>query len=375
MFRQLHLWVGLLTGVFIAMMGLTGMVIVFRPVFESWAAPRPNSGSAFASLAPMERSFAESYPSARISSVTISETSPGLLLVQAQVGGKRRSQIYFDAADGQELGPKKTIAWLDWLADLHQNLLMGKSGRALTGVIGIALLLIALSGIISWLAGARDWRRGLALPRMGPWRRTNYELHRWAGLWANLLLLTVSLTGIVLAYPELFEKTIQLATGQRQAQREMPRVKPSGRTPEHLLPLDAYLQPAIAAIPGGMIREVRLPSRAHPAVSITLWAPGDFRFKGENVVAVDPNSARVISIERSSNAPLSRRLVALANAIHKTELGGMPVKAAWSLVGLVPLLLFLSGVQIWWSRKQKSVRDAVARGDKRVDPVAVSSSK
>jgi uncharacterized iron-regulated membrane protein len=48
----------------------------------------------------------------------------------------------------------------------------------------------------------------------------------------------------------------------------------------------------------------------------------------------------------------SQKLIELANAIHKTELGGLAFKLAWSLLGVVPLLLFVSGVQIWWTRRR-----------------------
>ena len=72
----------------------------------------------------------------------------------------------------------------------------------------------------------------------------------------------------------------------------------------------------------------------------------------------DPRAAAVRLAEflgEPFDAPFSGKLGALDNAVHKTELGGQPVKLVWSLLGLVPLLLFLSGVQIWWVRKQNAM--------------------
>src|SRR6516162_8347783 len=218
--RKLHLWVGLIAGAFIVMMGLTGMVIVFKPALEGAAAPQTKSGGASANLAAMEQSFAAAYPGARITRVTIPENSPGLLLVQAETESRQRVQVYFDAAAGRDLGPQKSLSWLEWITDLHQNMLLGKAGRRFTGVIGFALLFVAFSGIVSWLAGARGWRRGLAIPKGGPWRRINYEWHRYAGLWANLLLLTVSATGVVLAYPDTFQAVVRATFGEARIPRE-----------------------------------------------------------------------------------------------------------------------------------------------------------
>jgi uncharacterized iron-regulated membrane protein len=354
--RSLHLWVGLIAGIFIVMMGLTGMISVFHPVVETSMAPRIHAEAPSSGLTAMQHSFAAAHPGARIMRVTIPENPAGLLLVQAETRDKKHLDIYFEAASGRELGTRRTLAWLDWIVDLHQNLLMGKAGRALTGVIGIALLFTALSGLFSWLAGPRDWRRAIALPPKGPWRRTNYQLHQWAGLWGNLLLLAVSLTGIVLAYPDSFQQAVRLVTGERRLPQRDRMVNASPGVVGDVLPLDDYVRAAVAAVPGGVVRELRMPSRGLRAVSVSLWTPGDIRPKGGNVVLLSRAPVHVLAVERSSDAPLSRKLVEFANALHKTELGGLPVKLAWSLLGLVPFLLFVSGLQIWWSRKQSARR-------------------
>jgi uncharacterized iron-regulated membrane protein len=367
--RKLHLWVGLVAGAFIAMMALTGMIIIFRPALESAAAPRTRSGGAPANLTAMEQSFAANYPGASIAHVTIPDNPPGLLLVQAETDNRQQVQAYFDAVSGQDLGPKKTLSWLDWITDLHQNLLMGKRGRAATGVIGFALIFIASTGILSWLAGPRVWKRGLAVPQKGQWRRVNYEWHRWSGLWANVLLLAVSLTGIVLAYPDAFQRVVGRMAGERQPPPEQRRLGADRKSAKRALPLDDYVQAAAAAIPGGVVRELKMPKPDRGEVSIQLWTPGDIRPNGDSVVLLTSATARVLSVDRSSDAPLSRKLAALANAIHKTELGGLPVKLVWSMLGFVPVLLFLSGLQIWWTREQSVLRHNQARKENPAVPV------
>lgn len=352
--RTLHLWIGLAAGAFLSVMGLTGTIIAFRPTIESALAPKVQHDSRPVSLAAIEQRFVTAHPGARITRITIPQEPAGLVLIQAEGRDRNRLEIYIETASGRELGPRRTLNWLDWAVDLHQNLLMGKQGRAVTGAIGIALLLIALSGLTAWFVGAREWRRGFAMPRKGPWRRANYELHRWAGLWANVFLLAVSLTGIVLAYPESFQRAVRLITGAPQPARQEAAAGP--RSPKRTRPLDDYIRTAVAVIPGGVVRELRMPSRRRPAVAVYLWAPGDIRPKGENTVFLDPASGSVLSVDRSGDAPLSGRLLELANAVHKAELGGLPLKFAWSLLGLLLPLLCASGVLTWWNRKQNRLK-------------------
>ena len=360
--RQVHLWLGLVAGLFIVMMGLSGFALVYRIRLERAAEPRIADrapGAMPLSLDVIATRLASTHPGAKIGRIVFPETAAGPLLVSADLKDTKRAQIFFDPATGQDLGEKRSIAWLDWIADLHQNLLLGKTGRALTGVIGVALLLLSASGVLSWLAGTRDWKRSLSLPQPGPWRRVNFQTHRWAGLWINALLIVISSTGIVLAWPSIF---------QGAAMPVQAGAQPGRGAHKPLLSLDEYIRAATAAIPHGVVREMRLASRGANSVSIAIWTQGDIRPKGGNTVLLDPASARVISVERASAASLSVKFVELANAIHKTELGGLPLQVPWSLLGFAPALLFVSGVGIWWQRRQTG-RTAVVR--ERIKPEAV----
>ena len=65
--RSLHLWLGMIGGILIVMMGLTGVIAVFRPVIENAMAPRVPSRGSFSSLAPVELAFAGEFdPSTKL---------------------------------------------------------------------------------------------------------------------------------------------------------------------------------------------------------------------------------------------------------------------------------------------------------------------
>ena len=84
------------------------------------------------------------------------------------------------------------------------------------------------------------------------------------------------------------------------------------------------MRTATIALPGGVVKELRLPGHGSNTVSLTVRLSTDLRRKGSNIVLLDPASAKVVAVERASAAPLSAKFVELANAIHKTELGGLP---------------------------------------------------
>jgi uncharacterized iron-regulated membrane protein len=145
----------------------------------------------------------------------------------------------------------------------------------------------------------------------------------------------------------------------------------SRRIPQDSPALAEYVRLAANSVPGAVVRELRMPNRKNALISIAMWVPGDVRPKGATTVLLDPSSAKIISIEHSPSWFSSKGLIELANAIHKTELGGLPVKLAWALFGLTPLLLFLSGLQIWWNQRTAALR---ARRDAQVEEGADSAA-
>jgi uncharacterized iron-regulated membrane protein len=175
---------------------------------------------------------------------------------------------------------------------------------------------------------------------------------------------------MVLAWPDAVQRAIRAVTGEvprdtALRQNAAAPIQAGGRTKrglhKPLRALDEYVRAAAAAIPGGVVREVRITGRDGNSVSIAIRAPGDIRAKGASTVLLDPASAQVVSVELASAAPYSARFVELANAIHKTELGGLPVQLAWSLLGFAPALLFVSGLGIWWQRRGAKKRPLLAR--------------
>src|ERR1019366_6597020 len=52
---------------------------------------------------------------------------------------------------------------VEWLVNLHENLLFGTTGRALNGVGAICLTLVCLTGAVIWWPGIKHWRRSLAV--------------------------------------------------------------------------------------------------------------------------------------------------------------------------------------------------------------------
>jgi uncharacterized iron-regulated membrane protein len=143
---QIHLWSGVGLGLYVFFISVTGSVLVYRN--EMYAAATPASGTY--------------------------------------------------SADDTPLG----IQIVSTLLDLHDNLLGGEIGRLVNGAGAIAVFLIAMTGLVIWWPGVRQWRRSLTLRRGVGWKRFTWDLHSAIGFWAFAFIFVFAASGIYLCFPQ-----------------------------------------------------------------------------------------------------------------------------------------------------------------------------
>src|ERR1700722_11712969 len=197
---QAHTWLGLACGALICVMSVSGAIIAFRPQIEDALTPKraaaancPAEDADRAALAVNDYS-----PGSRIERIAFPAEPKGAWRLQI-AGDHGTARLAYDPCSGKVLG-RANLAWLEWTVDLHHNLLAGKTGRRLTGVIGIALLLTSLSGLIVWLRSNPRWR-DLRIQSAGSTRRLVFDVHRSLGIVAMLAIVAQAFTGVWLADP------------------------------------------------------------------------------------------------------------------------------------------------------------------------------
>jgi uncharacterized iron-regulated membrane protein len=365
LFKWAHTWVGLVAGLIIAIVSLTGSVIVFRNDIEQSKLPKDTNTSKTASLDDVALQVAQSHPGVRIRRVRFPEHAGDPYVLQVDDAGTTR-RLVSEASTGRIVG-KLESGWVEWTIDLHRNLLSGKTGRNAVGVVGVVLFTLAASGMFLWLSGARKWKAWISVRPQGGSRRFHFELHRAAGLWSYALLSLVAFSGIWLAYPDQLRSALQSLTGQ-PATIKAPKVAKS-EAPV-IRPLSEYLRVGTAAMADGVPTELRLPDGEKGPVDLRLWRSGDLSQTG-NHVYIEPSTGRVLAVSRIADQPLATRISASFSPLHYGEFGGLPIKIVWGLLGLMPSVLFVTGLMTWWPAKRRKPATVVPEEA----PVAVGAGR
>lgn len=348
-FLWLHRWLGLGAMLLVSFLGLSGSLLVWKPEIEARLHPRlfrvqTPQRLVVAPLQPtlseIKRRFPSRKPSFLFMARGASQTHEWWL-------DKGEWRVYSDPGSGEILGAQsESQNAMACLRRGHTHLFVGEWGEQVAAWSGLMLFCLCLSGLILWWPRKKTgWKRAF-----WPQLRTNtrgkiYELHRVFGLWASGFLLLASFTGMALVWHDLAE-TLAAPLGTANVKR----AKASGAM---ILPLDEYLRRANTAFPEGQVTRIAFPAGKNAPLVVRKKLPGEWHPNGQNSIALDPRSGRVLSVVSSRNAPSGQRLLNLRFPLHTGVWAANWSRALTSLVGLAPLLFSVSGFLMWRARAKR----------------------
>jgi len=95
------------------------------------------------------------------------------------------------------------IPTVEWIVDLHENLLFGEDGRFVNGIGAICVIVLCLTGAIIWWPGINNWRRALTVNWESLFARFSWDLHSAMGFWGFLFVLLWGISGFYFSFPNL----------------------------------------------------------------------------------------------------------------------------------------------------------------------------
>jgi uncharacterized iron-regulated membrane protein len=203
---QVHLWCGIGIGMYVLLISVTGSVLVYTNELYMAATPKPIISTASKPrLTDQELKDAAMrvYPGYRSVNLVHARNPDQAVDVWLRRDDQIKKRL-FDPRTGADLGESVPLGiWLvSRLRDLHDNLLAGPTGRVANGVGALAVLAIAVTGLVLWWPGIRLWRRNLTVHRGAGWKRLTWELHNTIGFWSLGFILVFVLSGAYLGIPQ-----------------------------------------------------------------------------------------------------------------------------------------------------------------------------
>ena len=353
---QLHFWAGLSAGLLWLVIGLTGSLLVFIPELRrvevpGWTKVVPTA-RALPIQTSVDRLLAERSGD-RMFSISWEFKPDWALNVRTVAPNGDRIHNFVDQYDGRLLGSVNYHqSRLQWFYDLHADLLTGGTGRKVNAWFAFLLATGATVGLLLWWRGIRYWKLGLEYRTQASWKRQSWDLHNLGGFIFYLPLLLLSLTGAYYAYEPTFGWVISVMTGG-------PSIIPPPKLQQSNAPwrpLDEIAKNALDALPGSTLSMINFPQKPGEAMSLRLKLPSDPHRIGLNWVYLDPMSGNVLRLDRFSEQPLGVQMMRLMTPLHYGTIGGYATRILWIMAGLMPGVLFVTSLLMWWNRSLSKKR-------------------
>jgi uncharacterized iron-regulated membrane protein len=374
-----HLTTGVLAGVVILTMSVTGVLLTYERQIEAWADARTYTVAAAPDAArlPVETLVAKAREGRE--GVPTSVTLRADRSAAAAVGFPGGRTVFVDPYTGAVLGggAEGTRAFFHVVTDVHRWL--GASGenrtvgRAVTGACNLGFLFLVASGFYIWWP--RKWtrpqfrsvlwfRRGLSA------KARDFNWHNTIGFWSVAPLFLVVLSGVVISYQWAGNLVYRAAGEQPPAPRSGP---PPGQQPAGEVST-AGLEPLIARaeqqVAGWRAIGVQLPATddAPVAFSIDEGTGGQPQYRAQ--LTLDRATGEVTKWEPFSSFSTGRQLRSFLRFAHTGEVFGIPGQTIAGLVSLGGAVLVWTGLALSWRRW----RAWMARRPGRVRAVAAAES-
>jgi uncharacterized iron-regulated membrane protein len=344
---------GVIVGLLLMVMGITGSLLVFDDEIENFLSPqllqvKPQKERV--SIESMLKTAQRTYPKLKFEHIMIPQEPDEVYTIMTSDS----TSVYVNPYTGSIVGLRQwRQSYKGFLYDLHVSLLMGDLGVIVVAVGGLLLVLLSITGVILW----PGWKRlnfGFKIRWLAPWRLRNYDFHKVSGILSVVFLVLIASTGVAMSYWSQSEQALYWLTHTPKFATSIDVTANANDTPP--LMLDELLTKADAALPGAKTTSVDLPSTPHKALRVRKKFSEEFDPYGWSFVYLNQYIGKVLRVDNALEAPLAAQINSLLYPLHIGIFGGLQVRILYVIIGLIPTFLGITGWTIWWSRTHNRKR-------------------
>lgn len=343
--RRVHLWLTVATAGPLLVLSLTGAFLVYGEAIQSLVdgAPAPAGPGGLTFGRAFER-LAEQAPGISPWSIAPGRApgEPWSVWLAKGAGVAR-----LDATTGDLIARHDPHATLHGtVVALHRWLLVDGPARgwvrhAISATTLVLIVQVALGLWLWWLPPTR-WRN-LRPDLRRPARSIVLRLHQLAGVVTAPLLVVIAFTGISMHWTVPTRALVEVVAGD---------VVMADASGDHaglpsLTDLDAAVRLAADAVPGGVVRWMRVPRWPGDPAQVGIETSDTTTPSRVTVGGAPP---RVLAVRDGRRASGATWFWELRYRLHMGELAGGALRPLWLVLSLTPAAFVVSGLWLWLRR-------------------------
>lgn len=348
-----HLYVGLVFGAVLAIVGLTGSLIVFWQPIDAALNPEllaPDHSCSESAFRPIDELVAavqaKMPPNGRLTSLDFPDQERPLLWAWYQMPTPETEwddtyTVFVQPCSGQVTGPRlwnsQQRPWggpvMSALIQLHTSLWLNEGsfplGNHLLSFGSVLLMGSILVGYYLWWPNPGAWTSAFAIKRSARGRRLHYDLHKVVGASAGGLLLVALFTAIHMYEPwtQIIDHGVRLLFPITSLGGSPPTSWP--RDEAAPVSTQRAVEIAMAALPGARPVSIEFPADEHGVYLVTLDTDAVWKTQ----VSIEQYSGAVLRLQGPQAASVGESLIGWLFPLHTGQAFGLGEESRWLSLG------------------------------------------
>ncbi|HAK78435.1 MAG TPA: hypothetical protein DCM71_16355 [Runella sp.] len=367
---QIHLWGGLVSGIVVLVVSLTGCLFVFEDEIRSitqknerFVEPQNKEKVSFEHIAAV---VAKEFPKKQIEQVRVF-ADPSRSMIVKLIDKKYEKQKKEKASKDEKEPKKEAYAFNPYtgrllskhdlehdfmhaVEDMHKTLFLGETGKWIIKTNVVVFLLMLLSGLYLWWPRKKSQRKmAFNLQLKGKFQIVNYSLHNTLGFYFLLPLMLITLTGIWWAIKPVQNLTYA-ALGQKM--KEPKKLASTFQQGVKFSPDDALASVA-TQYAGWNEAHINFAKNTKEPLKVNLKYPYEI-YKKSNVFEFDQYSGKVLKKELFADYKTADKIKHSNRDLHTGQNFGIIGKLLAFFASLFAASLPITGFLIWYQRTYKT---------------------
>lgn len=372
LFKKLHLWLGLPSGIVIFIVAITGCIYAFQDEIKDMMRPSlkvESNGKAFLSPEELKEK------AGRYVFVTPADSSNAIFGVMYATYDKAATVacsmqpngytvLYLNPYNGELLHKEafKNDFFRVMLAGHRSLWLPHPIGKQIVGWSVVVFVLVLLSGIALWIPAKMNkkaLKAGLKIKWKAPFSRVNYDLHNVLGFYTALVALLIALTGLTWSFSWFAKGYYGVITGGKEFRKWEPAQSDTtlvnGRTDASTI----LWEQMIKEYPVGNRGTFRFDFPQKPQDAFTVcFNPHEHSYYAREFRFFDQHTLKELKAGgtygiKLAEASAGDKLYRMNYDIHTGSILGLPGRIIVFLASLIIASLPVTGMIIWWRKKKK----------------------
>ncbi|KFF16633.1 PepSY-associated TM helix domain-containing protein [Chryseobacterium sp. JM1] len=264
---------------------------------------------------------------------------------------------YLDPYTGKITGSTKSYEFFYIVAHIHAQLLAGKFGKTVVGVASIIFFVQLIGGLILWWP--KKWNKttrtaAFKIKSGTKWRRKNYDFHNVLGFYSLLPAVFITITGLIMAYKILTDLTQEAFGGIADAHEIAEQYEPKFDPEKKALSYADFVEKNFKKFPEARQFRMSIPRND----SATVYNVVAAKFIGLKSLAsgksMEANKYTGEEIQYPKEVIMHEVIEHMNFDLHVGYWGGMFGKIFTFVIGIICTSLPVTGFLIWWGRRKKS---------------------